>query len=92
MTKELSATTHLTVKDALHRQTQGEKVRAFVGYSGWSAGQLESEIERSAWVVAPPAESALRTLRPNQLWRDILRSMGPYFRLLSGTPDDPSLN
>jgi putative transcriptional regulator len=92
MTKELSATTHLTVKDALHRQTQGEKIRAFVGYSGWSAGQLESEIERSAWLIAPPVESALRTLRPNQLWRDILRSMGPYYRLLSGTPDDPSLN
>jgi putative transcriptional regulator len=92
MTKELFSVTHLTVQDAVARQLAGEKVRAFVGYAGWEAGQLEEELEREAWVLCQPRESALRTLRPKQLWRDIMRTMGPYYRLLSGTPEDPSLN
>jgi hypothetical protein len=43
-------------------------------------------------VLCQPKEAALRTLRPNQLWRDIMRSMGPYYKLLAGSPEDPTLN
>lgn len=92
LTKELFSVTHLTVQDAVARQLAGEKVRAFVGYAGWEAGQLEDELEREAWVLCQPKETALRTLRPHHLWRDIMRSMGPYYKLLAGTPDDPALN
>ncbi|MCS7032617.1 MAG: YqgE/AlgH family protein, partial [Phycisphaerae bacterium] len=36
----------------LFRKHQG-RARVFVGYSGWSPGQLEGELESNAWMVAP---------------------------------------
>src|SRR4051794_8611452 len=29
------------------------RLRVYAGYAGWSAGQLEGELEQEAWVVAP---------------------------------------
>ncbi len=37
---------------------QPGSVRAFVGYSGWSAGQLEGELEQKAWVLVKPDGTA----------------------------------
>src|SRR6202035_4503919 len=33
---------------------------AFVGYAGWGAGQLETEMEQEAWIVQKPTRSILR--------------------------------
>src|SRR5437868_2805230 len=32
----------------------GAAVCAFVGYAGWTAGQLETELEQKAWLVRKP--------------------------------------
>ena len=34
-------------------QVSSKEVRFFLGYSGWSGGQLEEEISRNTWRVAP---------------------------------------
>jgi putative transcriptional regulator len=31
---------------------QDKKIRFFLGYSGWSAGQLQEEIKENAWIVS----------------------------------------
>jgi len=67
-------------------------VRAFVGYSGWSSGQLESELEQKAWVVQRPDRDLLDAECCKQLWFSIMQDYGPWFRLLASAPDDPSLN
>ena len=48
----------LTPDDALHRLEEGFSIRAFVGYSGWSEGQLESEIQGRSWIIKKPDEEA----------------------------------
>ena len=65
---------------------------AFVGYAGWSAGQLEAEMKQKAWIVHQPSRATLKPERLPKLWFDIMRSLGPWYKMLAAAPDDPSLN
>jgi putative transcriptional regulator len=67
-------------------------IRAFVGYSGWGAGQLEAEMKQRAWLLQRPSPAALIPERLRNLWFDIMRGLGPWYKLLAAAPDDPSLN
>jgi putative transcriptional regulator len=67
-------------------------IRAFVGYAGWAGGQLESELQQSAWVVYPATESILINASNNGTWLDLMKDLGPAYHLLAIAPDDPSLN
>jgi putative transcriptional regulator len=65
---------------------------AFVGYAGWGAGQLESELKQKAWLVQKANSSLLKFDRLPNLWFEIMRSLGPWYKMLAAAPDDPSLN
>ena len=67
-------------------------VCAFVGYAGWGAGQLESEMKQKAWLLQKANPSVLKLDRLPSLWFDIMRSLGPWYEMLAEAPDDPSLN
>ncbi len=67
-------------------------VRAFVGYAGWSAGQLEAEMKQKAWILQQPTRAALAPARLPKLWFEIMRGLGPWYKMLAAAPDDPSLN
>ncbi len=67
-------------------------VRAFVGYSGWSAGQLEGELEQKAWVLVKPDGRAGAPLGHERAWYKIMNALGPVYKLLAAVPDDISLN
>ena len=75
---------------------QGHKnlltICAFVGYAGWGAGQLENEVKQKAWVVQNANSSLLKLDRLPDLWFDIMRTLGPWYKMLAAAPDDPSLN
>ncbi len=70
--------------------------RAFTGYAGWSAGQLEAEIGEKSWLILPPSASLLSAVKTPEegiaRWRSIVREIDPWFRLLAEAPDDLSLN
>ena len=67
-------------------------VRAFLGYSGWSAGQLENELKQRTWVVADVPEDLLTHTQDESLWRTVLAREGDEWRLLAGEPENPELN
>lgn len=67
-------------------------VRLYVGYSGWSGGQLEQEIAAETWVVRPDGAEKVFTFEPQELWRGVLLEMGGRYRVLANYPIDPSLN
>ena len=83
---------HLSSEDAVHRLNEGFAVRAFVGYSGWSGGQLESELKQRAWITSRPEQLVVDANKCDSMWNTLLTQMGPWYRLLASTPDDPSLN
>src|SRR5213075_1918197 len=43
-------------------------IRAFVGYAGWTAGQLEAEMKQRAWILQQPTREALTPSRLPKLW------------------------
>lgn len=67
-------------------------IRAFVGYAGWTAGQLENELRQNAWLLQKPSRAALTPQRLPRLWFDIMCGLGPWFKMLAAAPDDPSRN
>lgn len=84
--------TDLSAAAAREMLNEGWLIRAFVGYSGWTSGQLESELLRRSWITRPAEAQVAEAGAIAQLWRGLLRTMGPWYRLLADMPDDPSLN
>lgn len=73
-------------------ESTSEDLRFFLGYAGWSPGQLDAEIEQDSWIVAPSDASMVFANDTGSLWASILRKMGGEYALLANFPDDPSLN
>ena len=88
----LKCQTHLSVDDALYELDMGHEVRAFVGYSGWSEGQLEGEIKLRSWITTMPQPIVMTVEDTTCLWGDILKNMGPKYELIASMPAKPSLN
>jgi putative transcriptional regulator len=66
--------------------------RYFVGYSGWSAGQLEAEMELESWVVVQAAPDHVFQDVAN-LWVSLMRRelLGQWIDP-ARIPDDPTVN
>jgi putative transcriptional regulator len=67
------------------------ELRGFLGYAGWSEGQLEGELKTDAWVLTE-LSAELSELDKPKAWNTLLASQSPEMRLLAGEPQDPSLN
>jgi len=67
-------------------------IRFFVGYSGWSEGQLEGELAQNAWIISHADADFIFDTPSDQFWRGMLRRMGGQYRVLSHYPVDPRLN
>jgi putative transcriptional regulator len=50
-----------------------ERVRLYLGYTGWRAGQLEGEVLRNGWLVTPGDPAAVFSPEPEKLWRKAYR-------------------
>jgi putative transcriptional regulator len=70
----------------------GVKLRGFLGYAGWTGGQLEQELKQNAWVVCPVTPDALGGETGELLWRGLLGRIDHEWRLFAGEPDDPAAN
>ena len=79
----------------LHLQNQRlntTEVKFFVGYAGWSPGQLAGEIEQESWVVCPGNAEIVFETEPESLWRKALLLMGDTYKTIANFPKDPRLN
>ncbi len=46
-------------------------VRFFVGYAGWSPGQLDRELRFGSWQVLPASESSVFATDPGAVWKSL---------------------
>lgn len=71
-------------------------VRFFLGYSGWSSGQLIEEIKGKSWYLhfmsSQPREERVFDTSNEDLWQEMLSSKGPAFALAALSPRNPNHN
>lgn len=67
-------------------------LRVFVGYAGWSPGQLEAEIRRGDWAVVPAEPADPFGAEPGELWSKVLRRQPAPLGYLAWLPDDVEVN
>ncbi|MCK9414272.1 MAG: YqgE/AlgH family protein [Prolixibacteraceae bacterium] len=68
-----------------------EEVRFFLGYAGWSAGQLAAEIADHSWVVIEPSIETILSSDEN-FWNESVQSIGGNALLWQNFPENPELN
>jgi putative transcriptional regulator len=64
----------------------------YLGYAGWSIGQLEEEMEDDSWIVTDSTAEHVFDIRPETLWKTIMRGMGGVYERMAGYPENPILN
>jgi putative transcriptional regulator len=52
------------------------RTRVLLGYAGWAAGQLESEIAAGAWLVVPASAHIVFDTPREERWAAAVRSIG----------------
>jgi putative transcriptional regulator len=72
--------------------TSLRELRIFAGYAGWSAGQLEGEIEQGAWYVVEGLPLDPFDALPDRLWSAVLRRQPWPLSAVATCPVDPSMN
>ncbi len=68
------------------------KVRFFIGYSGWGDGQLNSELNEKSWLTATATRKLIFHNQPDEIWKDSLRHLGGDYEMMINFPIDPQLN
>jgi putative transcriptional regulator len=71
--------------------TPGE-VRFFVGYAGWTANQLDRELEEKSWVVSMADLEQIIQKDTRDMWNQTLKKLGHEYKLWVNYPPDPIMN
>jgi putative transcriptional regulator len=71
----------------------GTGVKCFVGYAGWSPGQLEAEMETGSWLTLPAEKDLIFDADDDEQWSKLMArlTLGRWIDP-SQIPDDPNVN
>lgn len=70
-----------------------DQFRFFLGYSGWSPGQLAEELVEGSWIVHEHAtKKHIFGTIPDDLWKNVLTEKGGDFAMMVNFPENPILN
>ena len=69
-----------------------ENIRFYLGYSGWSDGQLDGEMEQNSWLVQDANEQFVFLDSENLIWPKAVNSLGEKYQYLTKAPVNPQWN
>lgn len=84
-------------RDAIERLVSENEsaMKFFVGYAGWTAGQLDAEMDEGSWLTTP-ATAQMVFEGDEHLWTDLIRALSraAITEMVDPKriPDDPSVN
>jgi putative transcriptional regulator len=67
-------------------------IRFFIGYSGWSAGQLEEEMDTKSWLLGDVDLNYIFASKIPNMWKHVMHVKGANFKVIADTTDYQSLN
>ena len=68
------------------------KIRFYIGYSGWSSGQLDDELKEKSWLLTEATRGLVFHQPVAEIWKKALKDMGGDYEMMANYPIDPSLN
>lgn len=71
---------------------QPNDIRFFVGYAGWSGGQIADELVHGSWVVADMYANYLFKTKPDTLWQQAMENKGNVYSVIAQVPDNSIWN
>lgn len=69
-----------------------ENFKLFLGYSGWSFGQLNQEVRDRSWVILDSKKFQIFNRESGELWKEVMKELGGEYPLWSNSPSNPILN
>ena len=77
--------------DQIHQHIKSEedlegKARFYLGYAGWSEGQLEQEIKDGCWYIGKADQSLLLHSEAESIWSAALQRLGEPYSLIAHIP------
>ena len=73
-------------------QLAEEKIRFYIGYSGWSDGQLNNELEEKSWLTVKATNRLIFGIDHTEIWKEALKHLGGDYEMMINFPIDPQLN
>jgi len=67
-------------------------IRFFLGYSGWTEGQLKGEITHGSWLTSDFFPNYLFRVNNKMLWSKILNNKGDIYSVIAQIPEGQTLN
>ncbi|HMR91962.1 MAG TPA: YqgE/AlgH family protein [Chitinophagaceae bacterium] len=74
------------------KEISEDKIRIFIGYSGWDTGQLQEEIKEKSWLTVQATPRLLFQSNAANTWKDALKELGGEYEMMIHYPIDPQLN
>jgi putative transcriptional regulator len=74
------------------KEIKPAKIRFYVGYSGWSSGQLDGELKEKSWLTVQAERKLIFHKNIDEIWKDSLKHLGGDFEMMINFPIDPQLN
>ena len=68
------------------------ELRFFLGYAGWSANQLEGEMQENAWLVGKISPHMVMEGMDSEFWSNTLARYNNKYKAWANFPEDPGLN
>jgi putative transcriptional regulator len=69
-----------------------QDIRFYLGYSGWSGGQLAEEMEQNSWLVQKANEQFIFLDSESLIWPKAVNSLGEKYQYLTKAPVNPQWN
>lgn len=74
-------------------ELSSDRIRFFLGYSGWGEGQLEEELIQKSWeLIDNNLQSELIKKPVKSMWQEYMTSLGGKYVLWSNAPENPRFN
>jgi putative transcriptional regulator len=73
------------------REIHPSQIRFFLGYSGWQAGQLETELKSNSWLVTEVKSNNIMAHNTN-IWKETMVTLGEKYKIWSNFPENPGFN